>query len=359
MKTKYFILAVLIFSFVFANSAMTQNDTLQVVSSTGEIGSVENIVPITMVNTTIVRGLELTLHYDTNLKFNRVDLTDRTVDFQAYNKADNQTGILHVLLSSSSGGWIDAGDGEILQVIFDVNPNAIPGNYLLNLSDALASDPFYEPITFYEVDGFFTIEGGVIPVQLASFNADYDGQKQIVELKWSTLSEKDNYGFEIQRAEGNSDFVKIGFVTGHGNSTTPQFYTFIDQDVSLTNYQYRLKQIDISGSFQFSPIVSVQIGAPKSFALEQNYPNPFAISSGSAQTFIRFQLPEETKVEIKIFDILGREVQRLLSEKKPAGTHRAIWDGTDRYGKPVSAGVYFYQMTTPNFTDMKKLLILE
>ncbi|OQX88848.1 hypothetical protein B6D60_00950 [candidate division KSB1 bacterium 4484_87] len=358
MKTKSFF--VMLFSIcLIANSARTEGDTLQVIDSAGEIGSVENIVPINLVNTQFVRGLQLKLYFNTNLEFSSVENTVRSEGFTVYPDIDNLNGILQLVLVSLDTNRIFPGTGEILNVKFNVKPDAIPGYYPLNLADIVASNSYYESIPIYGVDGHFTVDGGVIPVELASFDAQYSRLNQTVQLKWTTLSEKDNYGFEVQRADGDKAFAKIGFVPGQGNCNSEKNYSFIDDNIEAGVYRYRLKQIDVSGTCQFSPTITVQTNAPQTFSLAQNYPNPFSLVHDGARTTIRFELPTAANIEIKIFDVLGREVRTLITGSQPAGTHRIYWNGMDNYGHKVSAGIYFYQMKTAKFNDMKKLLILE
>ena len=357
MKTKAVFLMMLFSLCLILSQSKAQTDTLKVADSSGEIGSFENPVPILMANKQVVRGLQLTLHFNTNLKFNKAIVTERTSTFQVNANADNESGILHLIITSLEGTWIDSGSGEIVNLNFDVKPDAVPGDYLLNLTYALGSDPFYEPITFEKVDGYFTVSGGVIPVELSAFYANYDRQNKLVRLTWTTLSEKDNYGFEVQRAIGSGNFSTIGFVPGQGTTSEPHFYKFEDKDVSASSINYRLKQIDISGNFQFSDVRSVRIESPVSFALEQNYPNPFSITN--PHTTIGFQLPIESEIDVAIFNLLGRKVKTLISSKNSPGYHKINWDATDEWGRLVAPGIYFYRVKTPQFSKMRKLLILK
>jgi hypothetical protein len=89
---------------------------------------------------------------------------------------------------------------------------------------------------------------------------------------------------------------------------------------------------------------------PASFALMQNYPNPF-----NSSTMIAFRLPTESFVQLKVFDIMGREVATLMNEKLAAGTHSYKWDAVN-----ISSGVYFYRLTTnTDYVQTKKLLFLK
>lgn len=93
---------------------------------------------------------------------------------------------------------------------------------------------------------------------------------------------------------------------------------------------------------------------PSSFELLQNFPNPF-----NPSTTVQFNLPQSSQVEIAIYNILGQEVRLLINESKPAGRHQVTWDGTDNRGKPVTSGLYFYRITTDQYTMSKKMLLLK
>jgi subtilisin family serine protease len=93
---------------------------------------------------------------------------------------------------------------------------------------------------------------------------------------------------------------------------------------------------------------------PQAFALLQNYPNPF-----NPATMIAFQLPAASRVEIAIFDVMGRNLRRLFTGELPAGAHRLPWDGRDEAGRPADAGVYFCKMKAGNFAASRKLLLLQ
>ncbi|MEC7871718.1 MAG: Ig-like domain-containing protein [Candidatus Neomarinimicrobiota bacterium] len=93
---------------------------------------------------------------------------------------------------------------------------------------------------------------------------------------------------------------------------------------------------------------------PASFALKDNYPNPF-----NPTTTIRYDLPTAALVNIVIYDITGREVARPLSTRKGAGYHSAIWNAKNFNGEHVAAGIYFYQIQTKEFVQTKKMLLLK
>ena len=93
---------------------------------------------------------------------------------------------------------------------------------------------------------------------------------------------------------------------------------------------------------------------PQSFHLDQNYPNPF-----NPITTLRYDLPENSLVSITIYDIMGREVRTLVNQTQDAGFKSVIWNATNDYGKPVSAGVYLYQIQAGEFVQTKKMVLLK
>ena len=126
-----------------------------------------------------------------------------------------------------------------------------------------------------------------------------------------------------------------------------------------TNKEMTLNSNFLNGSGKFGEGIfsSAELNlssAPILFSLEQNYPNPF-----NSQTIIRFQLPLKENVEIKIFDLRGREIRTLINNEMESGIHKTLWDGLDRNGNPVSSGVYFYRLKTKSFTSVKKAVLLK
>tara|TARA_B100001250_G_scaffold86905_1_gene71853 strand:- start:1986 stop:2348 length:363 start_codon:yes stop_codon:yes gene_type:complete len=99
--------------------------------------------------------------------------------------------------------------------------------------------------------------------------------------------------------------------------------------------------------FELTPV-------PTEFALQQNYPNPF-----NPLTTINYNLPKASFVNLVIYDILGREVKRLISQEQQAGYHSLIWNSKDNFGRPVSAGIYFYQIQSKEFVKTKKMILLK
>jgi len=195
-----------------------------------------------------------------------------------------------------------------------------------------------------------------VPVELAFFSAtDSDGK---VILEWMTVTEANNYGFEIQRKnQVDDEWEKIGFIHGNGTTATPNKYSFSDHAVSIGTYSYRLKQIDYDGSFVLTDIVTVEVAPPKIFSLYQNYPNPF-----NPETEIRYQIPNLTQtvviVELKIYNLIGEPVRTLIKKDQGAGYYSVRWDGKNDQGENVAAGTYIYQLRAGEFIKNQKMLLL-
>ncbi len=196
----------------------------------------------------------------------------------------------------------------------------------------------------------------LVPVELASLNASVI--KGNVLLNWTTLSESNNYGFEVQRKSDSDEFWEIlGFINGQGTNNSPVSYSYVDKDISANWYYYRLKQINFDGSFEYSSTIEVLLQSPKSFVLIQNYPNPF-----NPETVISYQIPdlngESVEVELVIFNLLGDEVRTLVRKNQGTGYYNLMWDGRDNSGMTVSAGTYIYQIKAGKFIQSKKMTLL-
>ncbi len=188
-------------------------------------------------------------------------------------------------------------------------------------------------------------EAGALPVELTSFTAKSQGTT--VNLMWETKTEVDNNGFEVERNTSGT-WQKIGFVEGHGTANSPKYYNFTDKNATGTKLQYRLKQIDNNGMYEYSPIVEVELN-PTQFALYQNYPNPF-----NPSTVVRYALPVAGIVTIDVFNALGEKVSTLLNSEKEAGYHEVSFDAATLPG-----GVYFYKIQAGEYTAVKKMVLVK
>jgi len=189
-----------------------------------------------------------------------------------------------------------------------------------------------------------------VPVELLAFTASANNSE--VQLLWSTSTELNNQGFEIECSITNSDnFVTIGFVEGKNSTTEISYYSFIDHPEvnSTTQLYYRLKQIDFDGTFTYSNVVNVTYNVPADFVLNQNYPNPF-----NPSTRINYFVPEESFVSIKVFDFLGREVITLVNDLKTTGNYDVVFEGSN-----LPSGTYFCTMTADNYLNTIKMVLIK
>ena len=191
-----------------------------------------------------------------------------------------------------------------------------------------------------------------VPVELESFSAT--SNRNEVFLDWSTATETNNLGFEVERwnVKYNSGWEKIGFVNGNGTSTSSKKYIFIDKSIAgAGNYYYRLKQIDFDGSYEYSGQVSIIIDKPTSIALLQNYPNPF-----NPTTIIEFTLTDDADVTISVYSILGELIKEYTFAQLEAGYHKLNFSG-----EGLTSGTYIYRLKVKgektDFTANKKMIL--
>lgn len=193
----------------------------------------------------------------------------------------------------------------------------------------------------------------IVPVELTSFTAAFNGTD--IVLNWSTATETNNQGFEIQRSQNNIDFHSIAFVDGHGTTTEKSTYSYEDHSVEAgVSYSYRLKQIDFDGSFAYSAVVNVDAIAPSEFALNQNYPNPF-----NPSTNISFNLPVKSNVSLDVYNLLGQRVLTVAQGEFEAGKHQITLDASK-----LSSGIYIYSLSASGdngqrFVQSRKMTLLK
>ena len=184
-----------------------------------------------------------------------------------------------------------------------------------------------------------------LPVELTTFTGKT--VYNTIQLSWTTATEDNNRGFEIQKKDHSGIYYAIGFVSGHGTSVVTNSYSFTDQSpVQGVNY-YRLRQIDNNGSSKFSNEINVVFSGPDNFILYQNYPNPF-----NPATRIRYFVPLEAEVKITLFNILGNEIKTLFNGKISAGDHDLELSSTG-----LASGVYFVKLSANEIQKTIKIAL--
>ncbi|QQS36268.1 MAG: T9SS type A sorting domain-containing protein [Ignavibacteriales bacterium] len=200
----------------------------------------------------------------------------------------------------------------------------------------------------------------IVPVELTNFSASINGRS--ILLRWTTGSEINNKGFEVERqivssGEIESDWINIALIEGAGNSTSENRYTFEDKNLNTATYRYRLKQTDFDGSFTYYNLAGeYEVKGPESFVLDQNFPNPF-----NPSTTIGYYIDSPGFVELKIFNTLGKEVGVLKSGYVSEGYQSLAFDGS-----ALSSGVYYYQLkiqkesgSQPVLSEVKKMVLMK
>jgi hypothetical protein len=196
--------------------------------------------------------------------------------------------------------------------------------------------------------GAYEFDETTLPVELSAFTATVSNRD--VTLNWTTTTELNNSGFDIERKSANGTWSRLGFIEGNGTTNSTSNYSYNDRGLETGKYNYRLKQIDFNGNFEYLNLSNeINIGVPSRYDLAQNYPNPF-----NPATKISYDLPLDGKVSLKLYDMIGREVATLVNEVQTAGYYSVNFNGSS-----LSSGVYFYTITSNNFAATKKMMLLK
>jgi hypothetical protein len=204
-----------------------------------------------------------------------------------------------------------------------------------------------------------------LAVELSSFTALADGKK--VTLKWQTSSEIGNIGFYVYRGENeDGPFKRISrLIKGAGYSAMGRAYEYIDQKVKTNRtYFYYLVNIDIHGARDKSDTIQATMkhawsNIHQEYRLFQNYPNPF-----NPETWIPFQLPKASEVNIRIYNAAGQLVKTINLGYKQAGVYTGksnavYWNGRNDIGEKLASGIYFYELRTETFSTIRKMILLK
>jgi len=192
--------------------------------------------------------------------------------------------------------------------------------------------------------------GNSVPVELVSFSSAIN--EKGVLLGWITATETNNSGFSVERKSANSEWQAIGFVNGAGTTSSSTMYSYLDPNPVPGKNLYRLKQMDYNGNFTYYGEIETIIANPGVFALYQNYPNPF-----NPSTEISFDLVASSKVELKVYDMLGQQVALLINGVLQAGTHSCNFKADN-----LSSGIYFYSILVKgvdgtHYTAVRKMIL--
>ncbi|MBK7266558.1 MAG: Omp28-related outer membrane protein [Ignavibacteriales bacterium] len=188
----------------------------------------------------------------------------------------------------------------------------------------------------------------ILPVELASFEALQ--QKNGILVSWSTATELNNFGFEIEKSYDGVVFTTEAFVNGKGTSTDLTHYSHFMELNKNGAVSVRLKQIDLDGSVSYSRVETVEFGLlPTTVMLFDNYPNPF-----NPSTTISYALPEATDITLSVYNTLGELVKVLDSGFKPEGNHKMEFEASE-----LPSGVYLLTLNSPIGNSVKKINLLK
>jgi len=196
------------------------------------------------------------------------------------------------------------------------------------------------------IHGIFKAGGDVVPVELTNFRATNNDGKII--LKWKTMAESNNYGFEIEKkcAELKSpNWQKIGFVKGNSTTNKETKYVFEYFEGECTNIKYRLKQIDFDGAFSYSDEIILNNVLPANFGIH-NYPNPF-----NSSTIFSVELPRKTDFKLGIYDVRGRLMDSLFEGEKDAGFYTFRWRPEN-----FPTGIYLCRFQSASLSKLIKVI---
>ncbi len=198
--------------------------------------------------------------------------------------------------------------------------------------------------------------------QVAAELATFGGSvlEEVVNLNWTTTSQTNNAGWQVMRSTDGITYEAVSdLIPGAGTSDAVLNYVFKDGNVpGVEVVYYRLNQIDLDGAIHSSAPIEVLLGArflnlPTEFDTHV-YPNPF-----NPATTIAYDLPSDSAVSIVIYDALGQEIRRLVTEQKAAGRYTIQWDALDNLGRGVGSGVYIAKVEAGQFTASQKMLLLK
>lgn len=192
------------------------------------------------------------------------------------------------------------------------------------------------------------------PVELNSFNYKLTGP--YVELNWQTATETNNKGFEIQRSPDKENWITLNFVNGFGTTTKLHYYTYLDKSPYQGKAYYRLIQTDFDGTQKIYDPIEVSFHLPVDFSLAQNFPNPF-----NPSTKIKYNLGEDSQVNLTIYNALGEKVKTLVNDFRPAGRYEINFNASG-----LSSGIYIARIEAipagsraGEFTQVIKMSLLK
>ena len=250
------------------------------------------------------------------------------------------------------------GEGLIADIVFQA---------LVNTYGTLSFGDVYYYDSYGVVDLITDTGTATLPVELSSFTAAYNTVSGFVSLFWETASETDVNGFNIYRntedSLGEADKINIDLIAGSGTTTETTEYSFTDEtaDPYYTTYYYWLQVINFSGTNdEFGPYKYIPVDVNHdgelgiiTSTLSPCYPNPARIGNEIKFNFRAGGLEGTARnVELKVYNILGKLVAEVVNGERLVNDYTETWTPDN-----LSNGVYFYQLKTENYSEVKKMMI--
>jgi len=313
-----------------------------------------------------------------------VDADDNKVNQEAINYFDGNVFIKKADYTSLGDINLNGIVFEIADAIYYINYFINPYNFPLNPEQLANSDVNLDGIAATVADLVYFINRLTNPGSVASEKLRYQGPPVVItgrndngglSLTYDAESALGGLALTIETTDdtGGNPLISSALETaglilktgidGHtvrvllygeeGQTMPAGQHEFLRLD-GIRNYSINKIELASGDGVLLKSEIALSGSLPDGFELYQNYPNPF-----NPVTEIRFDLPAAAEVNLAVFNLLGQQVRSLEQTRLPAGHHRAVWDGRDESGRPVSSGIYFYRLEADGFTAKRKMLLLK
>lgn len=264
------------------------------------------------------------------------------------------------ILGAVSAGWYDFANST-QTTSFPINEpyfNSTSASFALRSLDIsfLAGKPNVAFRFVFKSDGSVNSAGVAIddfqitgasnnplPVQFLNFSGIANETSNLVS--WSTATESNNAGFELERSSSGFDWEKLAFIKGVGNSSETKNYNFSDSQANSNSYYYRLKQIDYNGNYAYSKTILITRINLQTFSLEQVFPNPT-----NGIIYLHFNKITEKNLSLVVFDMSGKAILQKVLE---AGQSNYLFDFTSYQ---LANGTYLLQLTSANYSYTQRVI---
>jgi hypothetical protein len=193
------------------------------------------------------------------------------------------------------------------------------------------------------------------PVERIDISIEMNNEKPLIN--WISFTELNVQKYEIERMNPDkSEWEYLGSVNASSTSSSVSKYNFLDKTVSNSGqYKYRLKIIDLDGTFTYSGITEINVKKTVDFHLYQNYPNPF-----NPTTTIKYTIPSASQIKLVVYNTLGQEIAVLINEMQNSGMYENSFEAIN-----LPSGNYFYVLNAKSisdgqeFRDVRKMIVMK